>query len=132
MTQEPKRRLTNPELRKAKIADWDYILYLRNSSFKFFEKQRKPLSKGEHYRYMIQQLKNPKFAHYFYKEKCYVRILDNDIGVITDPKYRMNGLATEAIVKVAKLHPNLFAKIHLKNNASFDTFAKASRILSSK
>lgn len=122
------KSLTEPimPLRKITREDWDYILNLRNRNFKYFEKQTKPIEKDEHYSYMEKQESNPNFHAYLYSGVVYVRVLDNDIGIITDRPYRRCGLATKALKEVYKLHNNLFATISVTNTASFKLFLKAS------
>ena len=49
------------ELRKVGKNEWDFILKLRNSSYKFFYKQNKPITQKEHYEYLENQVKNNNF-----------------------------------------------------------------------
>ena len=121
----------NVKLIKATRKDWDYILFLRNSNYEYFQLQGNLIDKKEHYKYMERKEIDPNFYHYLYDKKCYVRIDDKDIAVITDPKYQGMGLATNAIVEICKLHgTKFFASIQMDNISSFKAFYKAMNILS--
>ena len=123
--------INQSKLIQATRKDWDYILFLRNIDYEYFQLQDKPIDKKEHYKYMERKENDPDFHHYLYKEKCYVRIDGKDIGVITDPEYQGRGLATDAIIEICKLHGiEFFARIRLDNISSFKAFYKAVNILS--
>ena len=55
----------------------------------------------------------------------YIRQIDGDIGLCTDPTYQGRGIATFMINELMKLHPECFAKIKLDNVASIRAFEKA-------
>tara|TARA_R100000742_G_C4257758_1_gene75611 strand:+ start:484 stop:894 length:411 start_codon:yes stop_codon:yes gene_type:complete len=55
----------------------------------------------------------------------YIRHIDGDIGVCTDPTYQGRGIATFMIKELIKRHPNCYAKIKLDNEASIKAFEKA-------
>lgn len=88
-------------LRNIEKKDWDYILDLRNSSFEFFYKQNVPIEKNEHYNYMKNQSINPKFYHWIIimdnEDVGYVRILENDVGIMIDKKYQNLGIGSIAL-----------------------------------
>lgn len=89
-------------LRKANQKDWDFILELRNSFFKFFLKQKAPIEKKEHYKYMKTQSKNKNFHHWIvlYKNQKagYVRLLNFDVGIMIKKEFQNKGLATAALL----------------------------------
>jgi len=86
------------ELRDVKESDWDLILNLRNNFFNFFYKQKKPISKDEHYSYLKEQKSNPHFHHWMIilnnEVVGYVRIKDNDIGIMIKKEYQNQGIGT--------------------------------------
>jgi len=112
------------KLRLAKPEDWSLVLLFRNQSYKYFEKQTKPLSWKEHEKYLKA---HPELIHYFYDDKVYIKINGSDIGIITDRFHRNKGIAKRALKEVYKIHKNLFAKIHIKNTKSFKLFFEASK-----
>lgn len=125
--------LVQSSLTKVTRNDWDYILFLRNGNYTYFEIQHKLIDKKEHYAYMEKKENDPNFYQYLYDKKCYVRIDGADISVMTDPKYQKRGLATKAIVEVCKLHGSkFFATIRMDNVSSFKAFYKAMLILHGK
>ena len=85
---------------------WDFILKIRNENFEMFYKQKTPITKEEHYRYLQKQQSNKKFHHwiicYGNETAGYVRILDNDVGIIIDNKFQNKGIATNALKLVEK------------------------------
>ena len=82
-------------------SDWNFILELRNSFFDNFYNQDKPIEKKEHYEYLENQNKNSTFFHWIIEsnnEKIgYVRILDNDIGIMIKKDFHNKGIATIAL-----------------------------------
>ena len=121
------------ELREAEKKDWDLILELRNEFYHNFYKQDKPISKTEHYQYMKKQESNPHFHQWMIEESHkiagYVRILDNDIGIIVKKEYQNKGIASEAL-KLAekKAHDlgisKLVALVKIENEGSKKIFMK--------
>ena len=93
-------------LRQVEKRDWDFILELRNSFYNFFYKQDKPLKRDEHFEYMEKQKSNPNFYHwviqYEDKDAGYVRILDNDIGIMIKKELQGKGIATVSLSLVEK------------------------------
>ncbi len=119
------------KLIKVARKDWDYILSLRNSNYEYFLTQNTSITKKEHYAYMERKKNDPHYHQYLYDKKCYIRIDNKDISVITDPKFRRMGLATDAIVELCRLHgTKYFATIRMDNITSFNVFYKAMNILS--
>ena len=88
-------------LRGVEKNDWDFILELRNSSYEFFYKQKKLLEKTEHYEYMTKQISNPNFHQWIITfeeyDVGYVRILDNDVGIMIKEDFRNKGISTKAL-----------------------------------
>jgi len=85
----------------ANKSHWDFILDLRNEDFSNFYHQEKPLTKEDHYSYLSTQEINPNFHHWviIYQSQNigYVRIKDNDVGIMIQKKYQNKGFATLAI-----------------------------------
>jgi len=85
----------------ANKSHWDFILDLRNEDFSNFYHQEKPLTKEDHYSYLSTQETNPNFHHWIiiYQSQNigYVRIKDNDVGIMIQEKYQNKGLATLAL-----------------------------------
>ena len=81
--------------------DWDYILDLRNADFSGFPQQTKPLTKDEHYAYLSSQETNPNFHHWlvtFQSQNIgYVRIKDDDVGIMIQKEFQNKGFATLAL-----------------------------------
>jgi len=123
----------NIELREVEKKDWDLILELRNEFYPNFYRQDKPISKTEHYQYMEKQQLNPQFNQWMILEinkiVGYVRIIDNDIGIIIKKEYHHKGIATKAL-KLAekKAHElgitKLVALIKIENEESKKIFMK--------
>ena len=86
------------KLREVEESDWDFILDLRNNFFNFFYKQKKPILKQNHYSYMKNQKSNPNFHHWMIilgnDIVGYVRIKENDIGIMIGKKYQNQGIGT--------------------------------------
>jgi RimJ/RimL family protein N-acetyltransferase len=55
----------------------------------------------------------------------YIRHIDGDIAVCTNPIYHGNGIGTFMIEQLIKRHPKCHAKIKLDNEASIKAFEKA-------
>ena len=91
-------KLLTIELRDVKESDWALILKLRNDFFNFFYKQKKPITKDEHYSYLQEQKSNPHFHHWMIilndNIVGYVRIKDFDIGIMIKKEYQNQGIAT--------------------------------------
>jgi len=121
-------------LRPVAKLDWDFILSLRNKKkfrSNFYEKHH--ISKKEHYNYLTKQKKNPSFFNWIicYDEQDvgYIRILDNDIGIIIDSKYQQKGIGTMAIKLLEKKAKSLgikklVGKIMIENKKSEKIFIK--------
>jgi len=91
----------NIELRNADRKDWDLTLDLRNEFYSNFYKQERPITKKEHYQYLEKQESNSKFHQWMieYQNETvgYVRILENDIGIIVKKEFQNKGIASEAL-----------------------------------
>lgn len=102
------------QLRPAVKKDWDLILDLRNQFFTNFYSQDRPINKEEHYQYLEKQKSNTKFHQWMIETDNetigYVRILDNDIGIIIKKEHQGKGMATKAL----KLAENEARKLGIK------------------
>ncbi len=106
--------------------DWDFILDLRNSSFEFFYKQNIPLEKTEHYEYMKRQSINSKFHHWIItlddNSVGYIRILENDVGIMIKKDYQNMGIASKALqlveIKAKELGISKLVALVVKDNES--------------
>lgn len=96
----------NIELIPVKPDDWDTILDLRNTFYKMFYKQSKPISKNEHYEYLRSHDDDANFHHWMIKndEKIvgYVRIVQEDVGIMIKEECQGKGIATRALELVIK------------------------------
>jgi RimJ/RimL family protein N-acetyltransferase len=99
----------NIELIQVKPNDWDIILNLRNTFYKMFYKQSKPISKNEHYEYLKSHNDDANFYHRMIKNNeqivGYVRILQEDVGIRIKEEYQGKGIASrvlELVIKEAK------------------------------
>jgi ribosomal-protein-alanine N-acetyltransferase len=98
--------LMNIELIQVKPNDWDIILDLRNTFYKMFYKQSKPISKNEHYEYLKSHNDDANFHHWMIKNNeqivGYVRILQEDVGIMIKEEYQGKGIASRALELVIK------------------------------
>ena len=112
---------------------WDFILNLRNDDFSNFYQQEKPLNKEEHYNYLSSQEKNSNFHHWLINYQSqnigYVRINDNDVGIMIKKEFQNKGFATIAlqlaVEKARKLGiKKLIALVKPENIGSKEVFLK--------
>jgi RimJ/RimL family protein N-acetyltransferase len=94
--------MNNIKLRKVSKNDWRYILELRNNKkFRSFFYNQHIISEQEHLNYLKKQKLNSKFFNwiicYGVQNAGYIRILDNDISIIIDPKFQKIGIGTKAL-----------------------------------
>lgn len=94
-------------LRQCTKDDWDTILDLRNAFYEeSFYQQNKPITKQEHYEYMIKQEKNPNFHQWMAVKDNevvgYIRILDSDISILVLRQYHNKGIGTIMLQLVEK------------------------------
>ena len=131
--------MENIALREVDKNDWDFVLELRNSSYEFFYKQKKPLEKTEHYQYMEKQSGNPNFHQWIItldqNDVGYVRILENDIGIMIQKNYQNKGIATKALslaeIKAKELGlTKLIALVNKDNESSKKIFENNDYVLS--
>lgn len=54
----------------------------------------------------------------------YVGVVDNDIRICTDPKFKKKGIGFFMLNEVMKIHPNATAKILKNNLSSLNLFTK--------
>ena len=94
------------KLRQVEKRDWNFILELRNSFYNFFYKQDKPLKQDEHFEYMEKQKSNPNFhqwvIEYDDEDAGYVRILENDVGIMIKKEFQGKGVASVSLSLVEK------------------------------
>ncbi|MCV0430375.1 GNAT family N-acetyltransferase [Nitrosopumilus sp.] len=123
----------NIELVPVKRENWDIILELRNEFFQMFYKQTKPIQKDEHYAYLTENEKNQNFHHWMIKfnKKTvgYVRILNEDVGIMIKKEYQSKGIATKALELVEKEAKKesikkLIALVKIENEESKKIFEK--------
>ena len=122
--------------RKVLKKDWDYILKLRNDyKFRTYFYHQHTISEKEHYNYLKNQKSNPNFYNLIIcnenKDVGYVRILDDDIGIIIDSKFQKKGIGTKALqlleAEAKKLgHKKLIGKVMVHNKNSKKLFEKNS------
>jgi RimJ/RimL family protein N-acetyltransferase len=121
------------KLRVVLPSDWDFILDLRNKFYSNFYEQKQPLQKNEHYAYMEKQKLNLNFHHWIIENDIisigYVRILDNDIGIMIDDKYQNKGFASKALFIAEKEAKKLgvtklIALVKIENKSSNKIFEK--------
>ena len=113
--------------------DWDFILELRNQFYSMFYSQITSLTRKEHYNYMEKQKSNSGFHHWLI---CiddlpvgYVRILDNDVGIMIKKEFQKLGIASKALklteYKAKNLQiKKLVALIMTQNGDSINLFTK--------
>jgi len=115
------------QLIEATKSDWSFILELRNGFYENFYKQTKPIELDEHTNYLESQLRNPKFHHWIieYDDKKigYIRILDDDVGIMLKNEFQNKGLATKALKLVEEKAKSLgitklIAKVKVENESS--------------
>ena len=89
-------------LRKVEEKDWDIIFTLRNKEedrHNFYNEDE--IDIDTHNKYLEKQKNNPNFYNWliFDDSNCigYVRILDNDVSIIIDSKYRTKGYGTKSL-----------------------------------
>ena len=123
--------MENITLRNVEKNDWDFILQLRNSFYRFFQKQKKPLEKSEHYEYMEKQKSNPNFHQWIIilnqSDVGYVRILDQDVGIMIKEEFQNKGIATKSLSLVEKKAvelgiSELIALVHKDNESNKKIF----------
>ncbi len=116
-----------------KYEDWDTIMDLRNTFYTMFYKQTKPILKQEHYEYLKNNKKNPNFHHWMIQVDKqivgYVRILQEDVGIMIKKEFHGKGIATKALELVeneAKKHGimKLIALVKTENEESKKIFEK--------
>lgn len=94
------------QLRKVIKKDWDFILNLRNADYKFFYEQSEPIDRTHHFKYMEKQMLNHNFHHwiilYENQNAGYVRILNEDVGIMIKNEFQNKGIATIALELIEK------------------------------
>ena len=121
-------------LRKIRKVDWDFILELRNKEeFRSFFYTQHTITKKEHYKYLQKQKSNPAFFNwiicYGLQDVGYLRVLDNDVGIIIDTKYHNKGIGSKALKLLEKEAKRLgikklVGKVMIYNKSSKNIFIK--------
>ena len=121
-------------LRKVLKKDWDFILKLRNKKeFRVFFYNKHTIRKKEHYDYLQKQKSNSHFFNwiicYGTKDVGYLRVLDNDVGIIIDSKYQKKGIGAKALQILDKEAKKLGIKklvgrVMINNDSSKNIFVK--------
>ncbi len=121
-------------LRKVLKKDWDFILNLRNNEkYRDFFYNQDKITKSDHYAYMEKQKLNPKFVNwiisYGSNNVGYLRILDNDVSIMLDDKFRNKGIGTTALglmeIEAKKMGiSKLVGKVMVHNKSSKKIFKK--------
>ncbi len=124
---------SNLELIDSKELAWDYILRLRNENASNFIQQHE-ITKKEHYDFMKKYGKN-YFIFYRLCDGCkcgscycpcgFIGVVDNDIRLCTDSKYRREGVAVEMLEFVRDHFPIGFGKVKKDNIVNQKAFEKA-------
>lgn len=123
---------TNLELIDSPELAWDYILKLRNENSNSFIEQHE-ISKEEHYNFMEKYGKDYFIFHRMCNGcKCgsclcpvgFIGIVDGDIRLCTDSKYRREGVSVEMLEFVRNHFPVAFGKVKKDNIASQKAFEK--------
>ena len=121
------------KLRKVMRSDWDFILELRNNDFQYFYEQNSPIPKEVHYKYMESHANNLNFHQWIISldgnDAGYVRILNEDVGIMIKKKFQGRGIASKALNITEKEAVNLGIKklvalIHPDNVSSEKIFKK--------
>lgn len=121
-------------LRSVLKKDWDYILTLRNNKkFRNNFNAQHEISKKEHYDYLQNQKSNPNFFNwiicYGKNDAGYVRILDNDVGIIVDEKFHNMNIGSTSLqlleIKAKSLGlTKLVGRVMCENKPSKKIFQK--------
>ncbi len=116
-------------------SDWDFILELRNNDFQYFYEQNSPISKDAHYQYMESHVNDSHFHQWIISldgnRVGYVRILNEDVGIMVKKEFRGKKIASKALELLEKEAVDLgikklIARIHPKNLNSERLFKKNS------
>jgi len=121
-------------LRKVLKKDWDFILNLRNDEqYRNFFYSQEVIKKSDHYIYMRNQKSNPNFVNwiicYSQQDVGYIRILENDVSIMINDKFRNKGIGTMALnlieIEAKKIGLlKLVGRIMIKNKSSKKIFDK--------
>ena len=89
------------QLRKVTKSDWDFVLELRNNDFQYFYEQNAPIPKKSHYKYMENHVDDTNFHQWIISLNSdnvgYVRILNEDVGIMIKKEFQGKGIATKAL-----------------------------------
>lgn len=122
------------KLRKVLKKDWVFILNLRNNEkYRDFFYSSEVISQKDHYNYMKNQKSNPNFVNwiicYGNSDVGYVRILENDVSIMLDDKFRNKGIGNIALelleIEARKLGiSKLIGRVMINNKSSKKIFKK--------
>ena len=114
--------------------DWDFVLNLRNNEqYRDFFYTPDKIEKIDHYNYMRNQKLNLKFIDwiicYDSHNVGYIRILDNDVSIMLNDKFRNKGIGTSALeliqIEAKKMGLlKLVGKVMIDNISSKKIFEK--------
>ena len=119
------------KLREVSHSDWDDILKMRNQFYGFFQKQKKSLTKKEHYKYMNEKKNDPEFHQWIIEvDKItagYTRILAKDVSIMIKKEFQKKGIGSKALKllekKAEKLKiPRLIGVVRSDNITSQEIF----------
>lgn len=119
-------------LRDVKKSDWDYILKLRNEkSYRKNFVHQHTITLEEHTNFLNKQEKNLGFFNqiicYNNKDVGYIRILDNDVGIIIEKQFQNKGIGVKALLLIESKAKDLgikklVARIFIQNETSKKIF----------
>ena len=104
---------------------WEFIRNLRNHpSVKVGFVSQNHVTKEQQLQYM-SEYNDCFYVCLINKEPAgYVGVIDKDIRVATHPDFQGKGVGKYMISQLMEIHPNAYAKVKLKNEASLKLFEK--------
>ena len=104
---------------------WEFIRNLRNHpSVKVGFVSQNHVTKEQQLQYM-SEYNDCFYVCLINKEPAgYVGVIDKDIRVATHPDFQGKGVGKYMINQLMEIHPNAYAKVKLKNEASLKLFEK--------
>tara|TARA_R110002110_G_scaffold82203_1_gene213713 strand:- start:608 stop:988 length:381 start_codon:yes stop_codon:yes gene_type:complete len=104
---------------------WEFIRNLRNHpSVKVGFVSQNHVTKEQQLQYM-SEYNDCFYVCLINKEPAgYVGVIDKDIRVATHPDFQGKGVGKYMINQLMEIHPNAYAKVKIKNEASLKLFEK--------
>ena len=104
---------------------WEFIRNLRNHpSVKVGFVSQNHVTKEQQMQYM-SEYNDCFYVCLINKEPAgYVGVIDKDIRVATHPDFQGKGVGKYMINQLMEIHPNAYAKVKIKNEASLKLFEK--------